>query len=132
MGGVWYEQGLRFQCQEGCTNCCGGFPGDVWVSGEESESIASFLTLPLEQFNRTYVRRTSGGHSLKEKSNDDCIFLNQTGCSIYPVRPRQCRTFPFWAENLESRAAWQRLKGECPGIGTGRLWTREEIERIVR
>ena len=36
----------------------------------------------------------------------DCVFLKEDPergrktCSIYPVRPLQCRTWPFWPENL--------------------------------
>ena len=52
------------------------------------------------------------------------------GCMVYPVRPRQCRTFPFWSENLKDAAAWEALRPGCPGIGEGRLFPSEEIRRI--
>ena len=38
---------------------------------------------------------------------------------IYPVRPTQCRTWPFWEDNLKSPQAWknasERGRG-CPGM----------------
>lgn len=126
----WYADGLRFQCQPGCTDCCGGAPGDVWVDADARRAIAEALALPLGEFNRRYVRRSATGHSLTERPNYDCILLTESGCAVYPVRPRQCRTFPFWDEHLASLDAWEQLGSECPGIGKGRLWTREEIDRI--
>ena len=54
------------------------------------------------------------------------------GCTVYPVRPRQCRTWPFWASNVASRAAWERTKKSCPGAGQGDLISAEEITRRLR
>ena len=129
----WYRKGLHFQCQPGCANCCGGDPGDVWVDDKEKAAIAAFMQLAVKTFNSTYVRKVADGDSLREKRNGDCILLRAdgSGCSVYSARPRQCRTFPFWPENVISRRAWEGLKRECPGIGKGRLWTAAEIERML-
>ncbi len=44
-----------------------------------------------------------------------CEFLDQTSrrCTIYPVRPRQCRTFPFWSA---FRGDFSELAAECAGV----------------
>jgi len=74
--------------------------------------------------------------SLKEKSNFDCIFWNASngreGCSVYHVRPLQCRTFPFWDYILCSPQAWKNAGKNCPGINNGELHSREKIEVLVR
>jgi Fe-S-cluster containining protein len=76
------------------------------------------------------TRTTIVEHSLTK----DCIFLRSFGgtrqCAIYSVRPAQCRSWPFWPENLSSPEAWNRAALRCPGINRGRLYTCEEIERI--
>jgi Fe-S-cluster containining protein len=69
--------------------------------------------------------------SLKEKQNYDCVFLNERGCSVYEGRPRQCRTYPFWMSILESEERWEEEKKSCPGIGKGRLYTKEEIDGLL-
>ncbi len=51
-------------------------------------------------------------------------------CAIYPVRPSQCRSWPFWPENILSPEDWQNTAVKCPGINTGKLYTFEEIESI--
>jgi len=30
------------------------------------------------------------------KGNGKCFFLKEDGCSIFDIRPRMCRIFPFW------------------------------------
>ncbi|MHC4300490.1 MAG: YkgJ family cysteine cluster protein, partial [Planctomycetota bacterium] len=73
---------------------------------------------------------------IEEPVTRDCIFLRnrggQRGCGIYCVRPNQCRTWPFWPENLASVNAWNRAAVKCPGINRGRLYSFEEIEKIKR
>ena len=53
------------------------------------------------------------------------------GCTIYPVRPRQCRTFPFWPENLESPEAWEEATETCHGVGSGKLYRLEDIGSVL-
>ena len=80
-----------------------------------------------------YTRRAGGGLSLREKANGDCVFYDrQKGCTIYPVRPRQCRTWPFWESNVVTPEAWRRTCEVCPGSGQGDLIPAEEITRRLR
>lgn len=131
----WYAAGLHFECGQ-CGNCCGGVPGYVWVTPEEIEAIARFLNLDVETFGKRYLRKVYRGISLIEMPDYDCVFLQRTsegaGCKIYPVRPRQCRTWPFWKMNLTSSASFLNYTRRCPGINRGRLFTREEIEEIMK
>ena len=128
----WYRDGVRFTCIPGCRRCCGGFPGDVWVTADEIKAIARYLGLNLERFETEYLRRYAGGRiSLKECSNYDCVFLGDHGCSVYPVRPKQCRDYPFWPEIVSSKRAWSEEMNHCPGIGEGDLHTPREITEIL-
>jgi hypothetical protein len=49
-------------------------------------------------------------------------------CSIYPVRPVQCRTWPFWNINLKSPDNWNTEAMTCPGMNCGELHDFESIE----
>lgn len=113
----WYKEGLRFKCTE-CGQCCTGAPGYTWVNDEEIETIANHLKLSLEEFGRRYLRFAKGRYALLEDPrNYDCIFLKDKKCSIYHIRPKQCRTFPWWLDNLESEEAWREAASYCEGIG---------------
>lgn len=110
----WYQDGLAFSCTR-CGNCCTGDPGFVWVLDSEIKAIAEFLGEPLEEVIGLYTRMANTRRTLREMANNDCIFFDQTaGCTIYPVRPRQCRTWPFWESNVSSPQAWKRTQAVCP------------------
>ena len=119
----WYQDGLRFECTQ-CGRCCGGPPGYVWVTKKEIAGIAEFLGGTDGRLDAKYVRRVGLKSSLTELKNGDCIFLRRDGdkayCGIYRVRPLQCRTFPFWSTNLQSRPAWNAAAESCPGMNSGK------------
>jgi Fe-S-cluster containining protein len=58
--------------------------------------------------------------------------LRRARCRVYPVRPRQCRTWPFWAENLRRHVWYGEVRKRCPGVGKGRRYGAEEIESIIQ
>ncbi len=130
-GSVWYADGLRFSCTR-CNQCCTGPPGYVWVTAREAEVMAASVGLSVEEFSERYCRTAWWRVSLKERPNGDCVLLTPQGCGVYAVRPSQCKTFPFWPDHLRARRHWEALKSRCPGVGQGRLYSRDEIERIVR
>lgn len=112
----WYQEGLRFQCTE-CGKCCTGSPGYVWVNKEEMEAIAQFLKISLKEFMLKYIRRVGQRYSLIEyKVTYDCVFLKNKKCQIYGARPNQCRTYPWWPQNLSSPASWAETARTCEGI----------------
>ena len=128
--GPWYKDGLKFKCT-GCGNCCTGFEGFVWVNAEEVQAIANFLGKSIGEVRIEHTRLVGRRTTLREFANHDCTFFDsQTrGCKIYPVRPRQCRTWPFWESNLESPETWEEVKQGCPGAGKGNFFPLEEIEK---
>jgi len=131
MNESWYQKGLRFECKR-CGGCCRGEPGYVWLSGPEAIAVAGFLGMTVVAFDEQFCRRLGERTSLIEKTNGDCVFWEHTiGCSIYPVRPTQCRTFPFWKQNVSSDTSWKTLAKRCPGVGHGKLYKAEEIRKRI-
>ena len=137
---LWYIAGLHFECQQ-CGACCAGpSEGYIWVTRPEIKLIADFLKMTPAEIRRKFLRRVGLRLTvIEERSTKDCIFLNrelhglhgkQKGCMIYPVRPRQCRIWPFWPSNLKSPETWNETAKKCPGINRGRFYSYEEIEKI--
>lgn len=128
----WYAGGLRFECT-GCGNCCTGAPGYVWVSRVEIVRIAQFMEREDEWLSPEVLRRVGVKYSLTEKTNGDCVFLQSRGgkrqCSIYEVRPLQCRTWPFWGRNLRTPQEWADAADNCPGMNNGKCHDFEHIEQ---
>lgn len=132
MAEKWYKDGLSFTCTQ-CGNCCSGPPGYVWATKEEIGRISEFLGRTDGWLDKQHVRRVGLRYSLTEKPDGDCIFLKRQGgkalCSIYPVRPLQCRTWPFWNDNLRSEQAWEDVhRNVCPGMNSGQQHTFVQIE----
>lgn len=128
----WYHRGLRFQCT-GCGDCCTGDPGCVWVNKAEIEAMAAMLVCDVATFEQTYVRLIGIRKSLVEYVNGDCVFFDSVkrSCLVYEVRPRQCRTWPFWGSNVKSQDAWNDVCVTCPGAGKGTLVSLETIDQRV-
>jgi uncharacterized protein len=152
----WYADGLTFTCTQ-CGNCCTGGPGYVWVSEQEIQRLAAFLELTPEQVLSRYCRKFGDRWSFKERrtpaGNYDCVFLKEIDaparpvgrelpqgapvpqkrriCSIYSMRPLQCRTWPFWGSLLSGKQAWDNAGRKCPGINRGsRKFTVRQIEAL--
>jgi Fe-S-cluster containining protein len=138
----WYAaDGLRFTCTQ-CGNCCTGAPGAVWMSAEEMRRLAEHLKMSVQKMADKYCRKIGERWSLKErvspKGEYDCIFLktiDENGkerriCSIYEVRPLQCRTWPFWPEIIKSPESWAKAHERCPGMDHGKRYSQEQIESL--
>lgn len=129
----WYKEGLRFTCTQ-CGNCCTGAPGYVWVTREEIRRIADVLEREDGWLPPEMLRRVGFKYSLTERSNGDCVFLHHVNgrrvCSIYTVRPLQCRTWPFWDVNLKNPQAWADAGEVCPGMNNGKHHNFVAIEQV--
>lgn len=125
----FFDSGLRFACRQ-CGTCCTGAPGSIRVSAAEIDRIAGYLDIPRQQLQRDFVVPSQTGPSIGEHADGRCLFYTQ-GCRIYPVRPGQCRGYPFWFNILRAENHWVREAQRCPGIGQGRLFTRDEIIQRV-
>lgn len=124
----WFHDGLKFACT-GCGGCCTGAPGYVWVNKAEIEALSAAIKIPVEEFERRYVRMVGIRKSLVEFGNGDCVFFHGESrkCQVYDVRPRQCRTWPFWTPNISSPDAWDEAAERCPGCNRGKLVPPERI-----
>ena len=98
-------------------NCCARPGGMVRVSADEAAAIAAHLGLSEAGFRARYV--DVDGLRLRDGLGGRCVFLEdgrQASCSIHPVRPAKCRSWPFWPELLESAELLAEARRSCPGI----------------
>jgi Fe-S-cluster containining protein len=130
---LFYADGLRFSCKR-CSSCCRYDQGFVYLSQKDINKLSSVLKMDVNGIISAYCRWVAGGNgetvlSLKEKPNNDCILWDD-GCTVYPARPFQCVTFPFWNSIIASEQYWEIASSGCPGMNCGELHTREEIDKI--
>ncbi|MCK4340982.1 MAG: YkgJ family cysteine cluster protein [Phycisphaerae bacterium] len=129
----WYKDGLRYECTR-CGQCCTG-RGYIWVDYQEILGMAEHLNLEPETFLYLYVRRVKSRRSLVQTPQGNCVFLSydsagQSQCKVFPARPAQCWTWPFWPANLFDERCWDQAAINCPGVGKGPLYNLTEIRQM--
>ena len=121
MRSFYEKQPLHFACTR-CGRCCvsgGGYY--VFLENNEADAIQAHLGLSRGWFRRRYLRRLPEGDVVASWHRDGrCVFLDPGGqCGIYPVRPVQCRSYPFWPEIVRRERDWRRESRRCEGINRG-------------
>lgn len=134
----------RFECQK-CGYCCSQRVL-IYPSLEEIQSLSKHFDLSECSFALRYLQEVydpqmeTYGIAFKTNHPDDtltgCIFCQDNLCVIHnSFRTDLCNVFPWnhfdlerqeWEENFASQdgAFW------CTGIGKGRVWSLEEIQRV--
>ena len=96
--------------------CC-FVDGYVALSAAEEKQIASHIGISLSRFRRDFTEKIPG---VKQRVlllyDDGCAFLFNKKCVIYPVRPSQCREFPYWKDILKGGKALKKAASYCKGI----------------
>ncbi|MGK5090011.1 YkgJ family cysteine cluster protein [Bdellovibrionota bacterium FG-2] len=128
----FWSDGIRFQCQ-GTGRCCTARDtyGYVYLTLADRRRLAKHLKLATGAFTRKFCQKTNGHFHLKDFKRN-CDFMKGTGCSVYEARPTQCRTWPFWPENMNARAWHRDVVAFCPGVGKGRLYSKTEIQALLK
>jgi Fe-S-cluster containining protein len=102
----------------------------------ELEKIAEHLGLTPSKFKRKFkvkLEEQSGEWYIDAQHGGGCPLLTEElTCSVHPVKPLQCATFPFWDEMLDDAGEWEAAKSFCPGLDApgGQLYTRGQIAAI--
>jgi len=130
-GKYFYKEGIRFECQ-GDGKCCvtRGRYGYVYLSFSDRRRLATHFSMSTTEFTAMFTNKVDGLYELNYHGKD-CPFLQNNRCQVYEARPWQCRTWPFWPENMNSTVWEKEVISWCPGAGKGRLYTAEEIEDIL-
>lgn len=127
----WHE-GLRFECQ-GSGQCCvsRGDYGYVYLTLKDRKLLAKHHKISTSEFTKRYCEKTDGyWHLTNPKAA--CQFLKVKRCTVYKSRPTQCRTWPFWPENMKAKVWQNDIAVNCPGVGQGRLYSKKEIQELLK
>ncbi len=117
---------MRFACIPGCTVCCSE-PGFVYLTEDDLVHAAAHLGVTPAEFEARYVYRTRHLLRLRKSRGVQCPFLRESGCALHPDKPTQCLVFPLWPEVIDDAS----VAHYCPGIGRGRVISREQMRRAA-
>jgi uncharacterized protein len=128
------EAGLRFECTV-CGHCCTrrGEYGYVYLNDREVVAMAHHLGLLPMEFRRRYTFEDEYGWT-QVVLEDRCVFLDPESnrCGVYPVRPTQCRTFPFWRDLVADGEWTPEARELCEGVGRGPLHQIEDVAPLMQ
>jgi hypothetical protein len=109
-----------------------GSYGFVYLSKKDILRLSKYTDLSIKDFIKLYCEKTYGFVHFKERrKNSECQFLEKKRCSIYKARPTQCRTWPFWSENMKTKIWNEEIQSFCPGIGKGKIIQQSQIEKNI-
>ena len=127
---ISFKNGIRFECQ-GSGKCCVSRSsyGFVYLSEIDIKRFSKDFNISIKEFKEKYCQVTDGFIHLIEKKSlkGKCLFLKKNKCSAYKSRPSQCRTWPFWKENMNAKNWSNNIKNFCPGIGKGKKYSYDQI-----
>ncbi|MEW6181872.1 MAG: YkgJ family cysteine cluster protein [Bacillota bacterium] len=136
------EDRFTFECSEKCMGkCCRLIT--ILLDPWDIEAIARHIKISGPDFLDIFCRYEFGTVSnwpfawLKQAETGNCAFLLEDGrCSIYPVRPRNCRMYPIGrAVRFEDVEGTPRMREKlfmvewadhCLGHEASRTWTVKE------
>lgn len=92
--------------------------------------MASVMKLSEQDFLEKFASKSEEAdlwelHEVQTYHGHDCVLLGRceetgkTWCNAHQSRPLQCRTWPFWPDNLRSPRSWKKAAKDCEGIGRG-------------
>ncbi len=128
----FYSDGIHFECQD-CGKCClsRNEYAYVYLTAYDRRRLSDFLNITTREFTINFTDKTDGYLHLKYPDKD-CLFLEDGRCGVYEARPRQCRSWPFWPENMKKKVWEKEVAPYCKGVGKGKLYTAGDIETLVK
>ena len=107
------KENIDFTCQK-CGDCC-RVDGYVFLTKKDSAAIMEYLEVDKKEFKRKFTDWFLFLGRVLKLDAEGCCFLIDGRCIIYPVRPIQCRTFPYWDRVLKSEKEWEYISTYCRG-----------------
>jgi uncharacterized protein len=104
----------RFECTQ-CGTCCQG-EGGIYLSLEEINRIAQFLSCSGQEFMNQYCIQKNGKIYIHTREDGYCHFSREGRCSIHSVKPSPCRKWPFFTPVLMDQANWETARNSCPAL----------------
>ena len=87
------------------------------ITEKEIETIAAYIHTDPDTFVENYCQISGGKRILAQVGDMYCIFWDGL-CTIHPVKPRMCKTWPFIESILVDTSNWYIMASLCPGIRT--------------
>jgi len=97
----------------------------------EAEKIASHTCQLMTDFSVEINDNDPYVYEMKKSSEGKCVFLKDSQCSIYPLRPLICMCYPFELKFDEDKEMYNfDFTIECPGINQGKFLGKTDFKKL--
>ena len=120
---IWADLDCR-----ACANCCKAL--HVWLDEQDIARLAEGLGMTVDEVRRAYLEEISPQErqeaGLKPAADpadvrawrfqSPCPLLTETGCGVYPFRPKTCRDYPYLdqPDQADQLGAMADRAADCP------------------
>ena len=130
-----YPATVRFRCIK-CGICCGDTKEKIrhiLLLPSEAEQIAKVTLQPISKFAVKIKGRVPYSYEIKKRAEDGkCVFLENSLCKIYSLRPLICKFYPFELKISKSRKYTFFFTEECLGINRGGKLREDYFRKLFR
>ncbi len=102
-----------FECRQ-CGDCCKGY-GGTFITRQDITAISRYIGLDSRKFLVEYCQLSGNRPVLAQRLDGYCVFWDKL-CTIHPVKPQMCKSWPFLKSLLVDSTNWQAMADSCPGI----------------
>ena len=104
-----------------CGQCCYG-EGGIFITEADAAAIAAYLNIEPAEFMDRYTARRYGRLEISTREDGACHFLTDQVCGIHPVKPENCRRWPFMPGALKEEWGFLSMRNNCPGFDPQATW----------
>ncbi|MDI6805894.1 MAG: YkgJ family cysteine cluster protein, partial [Candidatus Bathyarchaeia archaeon] len=129
-----YPENVRFKCEK-CAICCGDTKErvrHVLLLEVEARRIAMKTSKILRSSPKKLKMLNLTFYQMRKNAEGKCVFLEDSLCSIYQIRPLICKFYPFQLKNTKNGGFEFTYTNECPNIGRGPKLKKRFFEKLFR
>jgi Fe-S-cluster containining protein len=124
---------VHFSCSR-CGLCCGNTKQKtrhILLLEAEAKIIASQTSRDVADFSFQIADKSPFRYEMKKTSESKCVFLHESQCTIYLIRPLICRFYPFELKfDKDKQLHVFDFTLECPRIGQGKDFSMNDFKRL--
>jgi Fe-S-cluster containining protein len=129
-----YPKHISYECEK-CALCCSDTENKsraILLLKSETNRISEKSSLSLYEFAERIEGSDPYVYCMKKTKDQKCIFLQNSSCSIYQIRPLICKFYPFQLKNPRTNEYIFEYTQECPGIGKGPQLKKAFFEQLFK
>ena len=96
----------------------------------DAKRISNKTLLDIHEFAEQVTGTEPYSYKMKKPEDGKCLFLKNSQCTIYEIRPLICRFYPFELKNIGNNKYSFSYTNKCSGIKKRPHYKKEFFEKL--